>query len=691
MELDEHQLKEKALLLLQRERELFELRMKDERLLVWLSLTQALPEIFSAAGVDLNDAYLRLRKVLLEGLKLQRVLFFAIEGSALLPVAPTAAPRTVGPEVLAILREDLAGVVNDSANTSEADLAEALGLGRFMWSRLEVSNRAPVILAAGYDRAKAKFHSGFDASDVANLRNATQHIQGLIGNAVLAQQVREDRDRLKHTNQILERRESELHAMAEALRAANETLEQRVTERTEQLGRRNRDMRLVLDNVVTALLTIDVDARLSEERSAKVDQWFGAYEGTPLFVDYIGKSDPDFAARFAVAHEALVDRYLPVEVCLEQLPRRLCSKDRIYHCSYRPILAGPDNIGLLIMIEDVTERVRLAREEAEQGELLAVFQGLARDRAGFVGFFEEATHLVNELARSDVDDKTRRRHLHTLKGNAAMMGANVVADLCHQAESELTIDGAAIGAIIGRLQERWLAIGQTLDAVAGERGRDVVEIPTVVFEELCAEIGRCAAPVETCRRLASFRFEPIERPLTRLSKYAHALARRMGKAALSVAVESDEARVDPRRFGSLWAVLVHLVRNAVDHGIEPQGERIAQGKSPGGRLTLRGSHTSRELTIEIEDDGRGIDWDRVAELAGQRGLPNDTETHLLRAILSDGFSTRSSVTAISGRGTGMSAVQHEITKIGGALSVLSRKGRGTCWQIKLPFSEHPHD
>ena len=267
-----------------------------------------------------------------------------------------------------------------------------------------------------------------------------------------------------------------------------------------------------------------------------------------------------------------------------------------------------------------------------------------------------------------------------------MMGAKVISELCHRAEDELCIDSGAATETLRRLEERWATVKQTLELVIGERVQGAVEIPLPSFDLLCEEIRRVAPIDPILHRLIRFKLEPVSRPLARLSQYAQALAYRMGKGELSVAIEASATRLDPRRFGGLWSALVHVVRNAVDHGIESSEERLAQGKSGRGRMILRAAETAHELTIEVEDDGRGIDWACVRERAAARGMPRDSEADLAAAILSDGFTTCEKVTTTSGRGVGMAAVRQQVSNLGGTLSLKSEAGAGTLWRFTFPLS-----
>ena len=368
----------------------------------------------------------------------------------------------------------------------DAVIAESVGMARFIWSRIDVTGRAMVLLAAGFDARRAKFQPPFDAGDAAHLRNAAQQLEGLISNTLLVQELARERDILRQTNVALEHRDHELHSLADELRGANEHLEVRVRDRTEAAGppqprhapgSRQRD---------PGAADLDGDGKLAAERSACADEWFGPYEGSPSFDAYIGRIDSEFAKNFALAYDALCEQVMPLELCLDQMPRRLRAGRRIFDCTYRPL--PPDNRGLLIVIDDVTEKTRLAQEEAEQTELLAMFKGLTVDREGFLTFFEETSRMVGELAEGGLDDEARIRHLHTLKGTAAMHGAQLIAEICHRAEDALEINPEGIAPLIARLEQRWAEIERILGTFLDEESKGRVEVCQRALDQLCDDV-----------------------------------------------------------------------------------------------------------------------------------------------------------------------------------------------------------
>jgi len=157
-------------------------------------------------------------------------------------------------------------------------------------------------------------------------------------------------------------------------------------------------------------------------------------------------------------------------------------------------------------------------------------------------------------------------------------------------------------------------------------------------------------------------------------------------------LEGEETELDKSLLEAVKGPLTHLVRNAVDHGIEPPETRLAAGKPAEGRLLLRAYHEGGQVNVEISDDGGGIAVARVRQKALSLGLLTGeqaarlSECELLQLIFIPGFSTAESVTSVSGRGVGMDVVKTNIEKIGGTVELQSASGRGTTVKIKIPLT-----
>ena len=454
----------------------------------------------------------------------------------------------------------------------------------------------------------------------------------------------------------------------------------RIEDRTRELAGRNRSARLVLDTVNEGLLRMARDGTLLEERSAMIDRWFGPFPARTSFADYIARLDPAFAESFRLGHEAWLEGTLPEELCLEQLPRHLRAGERQLTVSYLPVRDGAQ-AGLLLVIDDVTDQRQLARQEAEQRELLAVFQGFARDPAGLQAMFEEVTRMIERAPVVTPDSTTHRRLLHTVKGNTALAGLTVVAELAHTAETELQESGTP-GPAFAALKARWQVLREALrELVAGRP--EGVDVSKPELERLIDELGRGLSGPRLIERLRWWQGEPVQRPLARLGHHAQVLGRRLGKGELTVELEAGELRLDPQRWRTLWSELVHVVNNAVDHGLEPPEERRARGKGP-PRLRLGAQQRDGRLVIEVEDDGRGIDWEAIRLAAVRQRLPVETPEQLTAALLSAGVSSRGEASLISGRGLGMAALDARTRGLGGTVEVESRPGEGTRVRLSFP-------
>jgi two-component system chemotaxis sensor kinase CheA len=187
------------------------------------------------------------------------------------------------------------------------------------------------------------------------------------------------------------------------------------------------------------------------------------------------------------------------------------------------------------------------------------------------------------------------------------------------------------------------------------------------------------------------RMQPIDNIWTKLPRVVRDAARHCGKM-VRLDMEGRETELDRTLIEAIQDPLTHVLRNAVDHGIETPERRIACGKTAEGRISLRASHDGGLVTIEVADDGDGIDVAALKQRALERGLITAEQAHgmvdheALNLIFLPGLSTAAKITSISGRGVGMDVVKTNIERIGGRVSVHSQRGAGTTLRMRIPLT-----
>jgi two-component system, chemotaxis family, sensor kinase CheA len=244
-----------------------------------------------------------------------------------------------------------------------------------------------------------------------------------------------------------------------------------------------------------------------------------------------------------------------------------------------------------------------------------------------------------------------------------------------------------------------------LDELLGQVG-ELIVASTLLDDELTthraalealgirrALIDRAAAIAGSAAQLRDLaldlRLVPVARAFERFPGLARDLARRNGKR-VRVRLEGEQTELDKSTVDALAEPLLHLVRNAVDHGIEPPAEREAAGKPAEGLLVLRAIQRGDHVRIEVEDDGSGIDETAILERARDVGLVGEDEQpspdEVRELIFRSGFSTRLEATLVSGRGVGLDAVRRRMQEIRGALAVEPAPGGGTRFVLDLPLT-----
>ena len=187
------------------------------------------------------------------------------------------------------------------------------------------------------------------------------------------------------------------------------------------------------------------------------------------------------------------------------------------------------------------------------------------------------------------------------------------------------------------------------------------------------------------------RMQPIGNVFNKFPRVVRDLSKKLGRQ-IDLTIVGKEVELDKTIIEAINDPLTHLIRNSVDHGIEPPDVRVKQGKDPKGLIVLKAYHAAGQVVIEISDDGKGIDGNRLAEIAIKKGLITVEQAKAMsdkertNLILMPGFSTAEKVTDVSGRGVGMDVVKTNLDQLGGSLDIESEVGKGTTISIKLPLT-----
>ncbi|MBI2267136.1 MAG: chemotaxis protein CheA [Armatimonadetes bacterium] len=207
--------------------------------------------------------------------------------------------------------------------------------------------------------------------------------------------------------------------------------------------------------------------------------------------------------------------------------------------------------------------------------------------------------------------------------------------------------------------------------------------------ETLSHVGRMLTDLQ--EEIMKSRMVPIDNILSKFPRMVRDLASKEGKK-VRFTVEGGETELDRSILEEIKDPLIHILRNCVDHGIEPPEKRTVSGKNPEGILHLKAQHMENLIVLSIEDDGGGIDAERVRASAVKKGFlsPQNaeqlTDREALDLIFTPGFSTSEQVSEISGRGVGMDIVRHNLARIGGSLQMETRVGKGTRFLMKLPLT-----
>lgn len=514
-----------------------------------------------------------------------------------------------------------------------------------------------------------------------------------------------------------------LKKQKEILRMVNETEvrhRQQIEEKSNELREKNDAIKNLLDNAGQGFLSFGPDLLVSEEHSLECVQIFRGPIGGKSFLDLISRHVD--TATLDLMRQVFDNVFQAVQglqqkVYLSLLPTEFTIYNAFVRIEYK-ITQHAEARRIMLILTDITEKRELEQKmELERGNLRMVVKALAKQSDVRLGM-EEFARFVGEDAAAIIDAAQGSRAalneifrlIHTYKGDFAQLGLHNTAAQLHEIEDGLARLTASPDAV-SKADLLALAAEWSADAILDEDRRIIKEALGRGFFEteerflvskdalLAIEQRVAEALPENERKdvltlLRSLRRHNVKDLLKPYDEYLQTLAMRLEKAVEPLPVTGDDVFIDKDVHQRFFKSLVHVFRNMIDHGVESPEERLEAGKREMGVIECRVRLTDDGmLRIGVADDGRGIDVERVRAKAVAKGMLSEAEAAALdeqgvfALLFADSLSTKDEVSALSGRGMGLSAVKAEVDRLGGSIEIKSRPGQGSKFRFILPLIE----
>jgi two-component system chemotaxis sensor kinase CheA len=323
---------------------------------------------------------------------------------------------------------------------------------------------------------------------------------------------------------------------------------------------------------------------------------------------------------------------------------------------------------------------------AQRCRIPAIVSELRIERAAMLETHEhELLGDILEAQAAEVATKAADRSASTETAKAPAAGSVAAAI----AESTLRVEAARIDAVMNLVGELIIGksmLNRTLTEFDQRHARDPLRA------KLSDALGFQARVLDELHKcVLKIRMVPVEQLFRRFPRLVRDVAKQCGKD-VALELSGQNTDLDKGILDALAEPLMHIVRNAVDHGIEHADERIAAGKPARGTIFLNAYHQGTQVVIEVRDDGRGIDLAQIRAQVVEKGILKQEEVQrlsdadALNLIFEPGFSTAAEVTEVSGRGVGMDVVRTVLDRLKGTVHVASNKGRGTVIQLRAPLT-----
>ena len=492
----------------------------------------------------------------------------------------------------------------------------------------------------------------------------------------------------------------------------SKNLEKMVESRTTELREANQLIRAVLDSLAQGIAVFDRNGICLPVHS-KICQEVLEKNPSGLSVpEVVGLRDVE-AQTFNKWKNALFDGLMDFEDLAPLGPATYRhSGGKSISLNYYPMWGPERQLQNVVMVAtDRTSEVAAQLEAERERKTARMIMQIVTNRDQYRTFQRETLSLMGKLSRVEVNGSFSyeeiTRWLHTIKGGCMSFCIPDVAELVHHLEgwvtdfqkknerwndSTLQDFKTRVEAIQNRFQ---LFLQKNSELIGGEKkeeGRHI-EVPMSAVQQWVTKFASSEIFLPTANEIyENYLMEPIEKSFKHYSQPMQDLASSLGKKLKPIQYVGGDLRVLPEPYNELFSNFVHAFRNSVDHGLEDIDTRVSLGKSEEGVLQVRFSSLDKGdrlwLRIEVVDDGRGIDPDkilaRLEKLGRDESYRKKRPDEIIQAIFSSDFSTAENITEISGRGVGLSALKEQAEKLGGFAVVVSQPSAGAKIIVEVP-------
>ncbi|SHE60116.1 two-component system, chemotaxis family, sensor kinase CheA [Marinitoga hydrogenitolerans DSM 16785] len=465
----------------------------------------------------------------------------------------------------------------------------------------------------------------------------------------------------------------ELSVKSKILENWNKDLEKEINKKT-------KDIKLLLDNAGEGFLTFNKDYIIGKEYSNECIGIFGKNIEGLNFVDLVFNDDEkDFIKRVLKDFFEESDEFKK-EVYLSFLPSEIKINYGYYKIEFKYVKY--ENL-IMVKLTDITTEKNLKLKIEEERENLMRIVSIIRNYDAFMYNIKEFKKMI-KFIQNKGNIKNYYNEIHNFKGIFSQFHLNKLTKKLHEVENDI-LKNKEIN--IEEVKDVFdIEIKDIRDELGHEIEENVLNIPKDKILELETKLKKYfKEDDEIIKEIRKLRYKDLSNLIKPYIFYIKELAVRSGKIIKAPElIIKDEILIEPEKYFYLIKSLINIYRNAIDHGIEPPEIRIEKNKEEKGNIKTILYKENNNIHIIIEDDGEGINMEKLKSIANRKNIKYNSEVELLNLIFMELISTKNEATEISGRGLGLSIVKKEVERVGGTINVESKYNKGTKFHIIIP-------